>query len=81
MASDESGGLRVVAPRPTIDEVLWDTVGHIAIYGAGHNFVMQRLRRVLDGAEPHLKTDLEYDQLSALAADLDRRQNAKAIGS
>ncbi len=78
---DQSGELRVLVPRPTIYEILWDTVGHIAIYAAGDHFVMDRLRRVLDIVKPNLQTDTERREISDLSAELDRRQKAKADAS
>ena len=78
---DKNGKLRVLVPRPTISEILWDTVGHIAIYAAGDTFVMDRLRRVLDIAKPNLETEVEHSELTALRLELDRRQNAKAVAS
>ncbi len=77
---DLNGELRALVPRPTIDEVLLNTVGHIAIYAARDHYVMERLRRVLDIVKDDLETDSERSELSALKAELDRRQYAEGNG-
>ncbi len=68
--SDDSGRLRLVVPRPTLDEILDSTVGHIAIYAAADRFVMAGLHRVLDAVEPHLSGDDEKARLEALRGEL-----------
>ena len=76
--SDDSGMLRLVIPRPTLDEILDGTVGHIAIYAAADRFVMGGLRRVLDAVEPHLSGDAEKSRLITLRGELDRLAQGKA---
>jgi uncharacterized membrane protein len=70
----------LIAPRPTVGEVLEETVGHVAIYGAGDRFVMTGLRRVLDAVEGHLRDERERMIVSRLRNELDRREWAKAVG-
>jgi uncharacterized membrane protein len=76
--SDDSGRLRLVVPRPTLDEILDSTVGHIAIYAAADRFVMAGLRRVLDAAEPHLSGGAEQTRLKTLRGEIDRLAQEKA---
>lgn len=75
---DEDGRLRLVVPRPDVSEVLEETVGHIAIYGAKDRFVMMALRRVLKTVEPHLRTETERSAVRNLRFDLDEREAAAA---
>ena len=74
---DEKGVLRLLVPRPQICDILQDTVGHIAVYGAGDPFVMARLRTVLDIVAPDLRGHKELDKLRSLRQELDRREQAK----
>ncbi len=76
--SDDSGRLRLVVPRPTLEEILDSTVGHIAIYAAADRFVMAGLHRVLDAVERHLAGDAEQTRLKALRGELDRLARGKA---
>ncbi len=46
--ADEQGELRVIAASPDLDELLHETVGHIAIYVGRDRFIMAGLRRVVD---------------------------------
>jgi uncharacterized membrane protein len=69
---DKAGKLRLIMPRPDISEVLDQTVGHIAIYGARDRFVMSALRRVLKTVEPHLRSNEEQNALRILRVDLDK---------
>lgn len=67
---DEAGALRLVVPTPTLAEILDETVGHIAIYGAKDRFVMTALRRALDHVQP---TDRAKSAASTAAIDRLRR--------
>ncbi len=73
---DSDGRLRLILAVPRIDEVLENTVGHIAIYAAGDHFVMDRLRHALEVAEPHLDGEGELRAVGRLRAELDRRERA-----
>ena len=75
---DEKGVLRLIVPAVGIAELLTDTVGHIAIYGADDHFVMDSLRRVLSTVEPHLRRAEDVARAQQLFAELDMRQRAKA---
>ncbi len=77
---DEKGVLRLILPTASVGEVLEETVGHIAIYGAGDHLVMARLRRVLDTAERDLHEERELRTLRRLREELDRRERGKAVG-
>ena len=74
---DDQGVLRLLVPRPQISDILQDTVGHIAVYGAGDPFVMARLRAVLDIVAPDLHGATELEELRILRHELDRREQAK----
>ncbi len=74
---DDRGVLRLIAPTATVGEILEETVGHIAIYGAGDRFVMAGLRRVLDIVEQSAKGDSETATVLRLRKDLDRREQTK----
>lgn len=76
--SDDEGHLRVIAAAPQLDELLDETVGHIALYGASDRFVMARLRRVLDLAEPHLEQQPEWKGMHALRRQLDTLEQASS---
>ncbi len=69
--ADDEGELRVIAAAPQLDELLQETVGHIAIYGARDHFVMAGLRRVLDAAEPHIEREADRECLHALRRQMD----------
>jgi uncharacterized membrane protein len=76
---DDQGVLRLIVPTPSINDILNDTVGHIAIYAAGDPFVMAGLRRVLDTVARHLQTEDERKEIAHLQLELDRREQAKAM--
>ncbi|MEO6803873.1 MAG: DUF2254 domain-containing protein [Granulicella sp.] len=69
---DESETLRLIVPRPSLEGILDDTVGHIAIYASSDRFVMAALKRVLKIVEPHLVTKDEEDKVRHLHADLNQ---------
>jgi uncharacterized membrane protein len=74
---DKEGRLRLIMPRPTVSELLGETVGHIAIYGAGDRFVMAGLRRVLNAAAraPHDgETEATLLRLADVLDDRERRK-------
>lgn len=75
---DEDGHLRLLAHRPGIGDLLHETIGHIAIYGAGDRFVMVGLNRALASIEPELRTADERTTLLQLRDELDRRVAAEA---
>lgn len=77
---DKNGVLRLIAPTAGVGELLEETVGHVAIYGAGDRFVMAGLRRVLDTVESNLRDERERATLLRLRNELDRREWAKAVG-
>ncbi len=76
---DKDGVLRLIVPTPTVSEILDGTVGHIAIYGAAHRFVMGGLRRVLDVVERNAPGSAELETVQQLRDELDRRENAKSL--
>ena len=76
---DEAGVLRLTVPTTGVDEVLEETVGHIAIYAATDRFVMAGLRRVLDVVEQRTRSSTELATISRLNKDLDRREQAKSV--
>ncbi len=71
---DASGTLRFIVPTASIRELLNDTVGHIAIYGASDHFVMDALRKVLDNVVPRLEELADIEVVQHLQQTLDRRQ-------
>ena len=75
---DDAGKLRLIMPRPTVSELLEETVRHIAIYGARDRFVMAGLRRVLDAARTH-RDDATEATLRRIAEELNHREQAEAI--
>lgn len=75
---DTQGRLRIIMPRPTVSEILEETVRHIAIYGAKDRFVMAGLRRVLDAAARAPHDDWTEATLRRLANELDHRERAQA---
>lgn len=77
---DSSETLRLIVSTPRVDEILRDTVGHIALYGAGNPFVMRSLRRVLQTVEPDLVGHGERAMLSKMREDLDRRCRDSEVG-
>lgn len=76
---DKAGALRLIVPSPSLVGVLDETVGHIAIYGAGDRFVMAGLRRVLDLVGRQLAGKPEAVHVEQLRRELDRREAAKAV--
>ena len=75
---DDTGALRLIAPAVCMSELLRDTLGHIALYGASDRFVMERVRRSLhalqgqsirgeDTAGAVRELFLEFDRLEAAA--------------
>ncbi len=74
---DKEGQLRLIVPRPTVSELLEETVAHIAIYGATNPFVMAGLRRVLRAADRGAQEDEAKVTVRKLANDLDRREKAE----
>jgi uncharacterized membrane protein len=75
---DDQGVLRLIVPTPSINDILNDTVGHIAIYAAGDPFVMAGLRRVLDTVARDLQGEDEQKELVHLQSELDVREQPKA---
>ena len=75
---DKDGHLRLVAPTTHAGELLRNTVGHIAIYAAGDEFVMASLHRVLDVVAPLLAAPADHAELTHLRDVLSKRQQAKA---
>lgn len=76
----KEGVLRLIVPTANVSEVLEETVGHIAIYGAGDPFVTAGLRRILDRMELMLREESERATVLRLREQLDRRQLAKSLG-
>jgi uncharacterized membrane protein len=74
---DDRGTPRLLVTATGVEEILYTTVGHIAVYGAGDPFVMTGLRELLDGIEPDLKESSERAALRCLRLDLEQRQQAK----
>ena len=74
----EGADLRVHVPPVTLDELLDETVGHIAIYAAGDRFVMAGLRRVLDIVSRSLSEDgaAAGETIARLRNDLLGRERA-----
>ncbi len=77
--TDKHGVARLYQPVATISDILEDTVGHIAIYGAGDRFVMAALRRVLDTVEPELHRDQDLATLVRLREQMASQEQAKAV--
>ncbi len=77
---DDEGALRLVVLTPTVCEVLDNTVGHIAIYGAGDRFVMAALRRVLDVVENRAQGEGEKAAVERLRRELEVRERARSSG-
>ncbi len=75
---DPQGRLRLIVSTAGAGEILNETVGHIAIYGAADHFVMASLRRVLVSVSPNLRQKEDLDIVAALAQELDRREQAEA---
>jgi uncharacterized membrane protein len=73
----KSGDLRLIVPTPRLEEILDDTVAHIAIYAAGDRFVMSALQRVLRVAQPHLASESEVRKVRQLHTELDQLLAAK----
>ena len=76
---DAQGELRLIVPTANTAEILEDTVGHIAIYGAADHFVMDSLRRVLATVERHVSQKSDIAVVDRLGEELDKRE-AKARG-
>ncbi|MEO8796623.1 MAG: DUF2254 domain-containing protein [Polyangiaceae bacterium] len=74
------GALCVVAPAPSVSDVLDETVGHIAIYGAGDRFVVAGLRRVLAIVEDRLPSGSGREEatIRRLRSDIDERARVKS---
>ena len=75
---DAGGALRLIVPTASIAEILNETVGHIAIYGASDHFVMDSLRRVLRSVLPQLHDVKDLDAVQRLHQELDRREAESA---
>lgn len=73
----QGGELRLFAAKPQVNEILRDTLGHIAIYASGDHFVMSRLRRVLSIVDHDLKTDAERLESKNLKIEFDRRERVE----
>lgn len=76
--TDDQGELRVIASSPELDDLLQETVGHIAIYAGNDRFVMAGLRRVLDQAEPYVTRDEDRQcvtQLRRLLSKLEHKSS------
>jgi uncharacterized membrane protein len=71
---DEKGKLRLILSTADVAEILEESVGHIAVYGAGDRFVMARLRKLLEIIEPDVHGERELRTLARLREDLDRRE-------
>jgi len=80
MRQDDKGVLRLTLPTPTVGEILEETVGHIAIYGAGDRFVMAGLRRVLDVVESRVNDADNLAILVRLRENLATLEQSKSIG-
>ncbi|MEO6828439.1 MAG: DUF2254 domain-containing protein, partial [Acidobacteriaceae bacterium] len=65
---DRDGHLRLILSTPQVPEILEESVGHIATYGAGDRFVMARLRRLLAIVAPDLHGENELRTLARLRA-------------
>lgn len=76
---DEHGALRLIVPTTSIDEVLEQTVGHIAIYAAGDSFVMAGLHHLLSVVEPDLHEERQMATLARLHNELSRREKARSV--
>ncbi len=77
MRRDGDGALRLILPTTSVGEMLEETVGHIAIYGAGDRFIMAALRRLLDTVTPDLRDEAESSTVARLREEMDRRERAK----
>jgi len=71
---DSSGTVRLIVATAHFEEILKDTVGHIALYAERDPFVVRSLRRVLQTVEPDLMGGRERRTLTELNADLDRQE-------
>ncbi|HEY8716009.1 MAG TPA: DUF2254 domain-containing protein [Candidatus Acidoferrum sp.] len=76
----KDGVLRLIVPTTNVSEVLEETVGHIAIYGAGDPFVLAGLRKIVDRMGSMLFEESERVTVRRLREQLDRRQLAKSLG-
>lgn len=77
--NDSLGKIRVILATPRLEEILLDTVGHIALYAANNPFVMDSLRRVLQAVKPDLGGLRELETLAGLEANLDRRERGPTL--
>ncbi len=75
---DPQGRLRLIVSPAGAGQILNETIGHIAIYGAADHFVMDSLRRVLASVSPNLRQTEDLDIVAALGQELDRREQAEA---
>jgi uncharacterized membrane protein len=73
---DAKGDLRLLLAIPTLGELLDQSIGHIAIYGAGDRFVTAALRRALAAASRHAHTPADDQTIAALHADLTHREHS-----
>ncbi len=65
---DKHGIVRLTVPVAGVSDVLQETVGHIAIYGAKDAFVMAKLRHLLDAVERENCNELELKTIARLQA-------------
>ena len=78
LREDVDGTPRLFVPRPQLEELLRNTVGHMSIYAASDSFVMDRLRLALDTVEPDLQGPSELATLTSLRAQMQAQQQAKS---
>ncbi len=74
---DESGAARLYVPTADLCEVLDETVGHIAIYGAGDGYVMAALRRTLEAAGAHARGPADRETVARLRQEMADREASK----
>jgi uncharacterized membrane protein len=77
---DKDSIVRLSIPVTGLSEILEDTVGHIAIYGAGDMFVMGKLRHLLDAVERELRDQRELETIARLRLELERDRQANRSG-
>lgn len=74
---DSRGIPRLLVAETQIPEILYATVGHIAVYASSDPFVLSKLQLVLDVLEPALTETSEFAALHTLRSQLSREQRAE----
>ena len=67
---DDQGVVRLIVPGPGIEDLLEETIGHIAIYARGDRFVLAALHRALKVVEPDLIGATEMRKLQQLREEI-----------